>query len=193
MRKLKAIFTAFAVYLLPAWLFGCWWIDAPMPEPAHVRVPFYINNSGGSVNLIVMAESENKIITGDDTVFYAFSHIRYEQEIKHNEILCNYEHSYEHNLSENCVGNKSFNIEDTYEAEWLFLKRYGPNEPMYFKIEFLDEPKTCLVYDGDDKVENDIRYWENYILVEKATYSHLYYYYITQEHKAMAKEEYCLL
>jgi len=196
MSKLKVIFATFTVCLLPVWLLGCWWIDAPMPEPAAVKVPFYVNNSGVSVNLIVKAETENKIINGDDTVFYTSSHIRYQQEIKPNEILCHYEHGYEHHLSENCIGSKSFNVEDTYEKDWLFVKIYRPNDiykPMYFKIEFLGEPKTCLVYDGDDKVVNDIRYWENYTLMEKATFSHVYYYYITLEHKAMAKEEYCLL
>jgi hypothetical protein len=184
------------------WLQGCWWLDDYVVEECDDcfnRVPFYANNSGVTINLTVIMGSENAIFTEKDTAYYYSEYTRYKQEIKNNEIMCNYENPYDYHLSENCTNNTSWNVVDNfYENDWNFVKPslYKPNDiykPMYFKIEFLNEQKICLVYDGDDKLVNDIRYWENYILVEKATYSHVYYYYITPEHKAMAKEEDCLL
>ncbi|MCL2283115.1 MAG: hypothetical protein FWC26_07340 [Fibromonadales bacterium] len=79
----------------------------------------------------------------------------------------------------------------TYDDECDFINqsRDWCKEPAYFRIEFLDEPKTCLVFDKDI-ADNDIRYWENYILTTETPVRY-YYYYITAEHRAMAKEETC--
>ncbi|MCL2283730.1 MAG: hypothetical protein FWC26_10500, partial [Fibromonadales bacterium] len=102
---------------------------------------------------------------------------KYEQEIKNNDTLCNY-----YLESENCS-----------TPNWDAILGYENEEytPMYFKIEFLSEPKVCLVFDGDAKVENDIRYWENYTFIKKRNMILFYSYTITPEHRAMAKEENC--
>jgi len=182
------------------WLQGCWWIDDDAVECVECsdRIPFYVNNSGVIINLTVIMETEKRIFAGEDTAYYDSTYTRYKQEIKDNDTLCNY------SLNRGC--SKRWEIIDHYyENDWIFVKssRYTSSDiykPMYFKIEFLSEPKTCLVFDGD-KMDNDIRYWENYILIEKYSYSdissyyysYMYYFYITPEHKAMAREEYCLL
>jgi hypothetical protein len=101
----------------------------------------------------------------------------YEQEIKNNDTLCNYY------LQENCSAHN-----------WDVIKGYEYSEyiPAYFRIEFLSEPKVCLVFDGDTKAENDIRYWENYTFMKKSSLVlYFYSYAITPQHMAMAKEEYC--
>jgi hypothetical protein len=49
-----------------------------------------------------------------------------------------------------------------------------------------------LVFAGAAKVgRNDIRYWENYVLIKEYAETRVFAYTITQEHKAMAREEEC--
>jgi hypothetical protein len=159
MNKLKAIlFATFVVSLLQIGLLGCGYTTTETDPPEWA--PFYINNSGVTVKLIVN-----------------YLHINNEQEIKNNDTLCNYY------LQENCSA-----------PSWDVIKgnEYSEYIPAYFKIEFLSEPKVCLVYDGEAKLENDIRYWENYTFIKKIPpVLYFYSYTITSEHKAMAKEEYC--
>jgi hypothetical protein len=110
------------------------------------------------------------------TVRLTYDNIIHTQKIENNDTLCN------QYLDERC-SNPYWFVTHGYEGD-LYISAY-------FKIEFLTEPKVCLVFDGDDKVENDIRYWENYTFIKEKFTSHHYSYTITPEHKAMAKEENC--
>ncbi|MDR0516409.1 MAG: hypothetical protein LBH25_05120 [Fibromonadaceae bacterium] len=127
----------------------------------YKREPFYINNSGVAVRLTA----------GE-----------YELELKNNDTLCNY----------------YLNDESCATANWLvpydgdgrsFI--HGAKGMIYFKIEFLIEPKVCLIYNGKTKAKNDIRYWENYTLIKEYSDMRMLSYTITPEHKAMAREEDC--
>jgi hypothetical protein len=184
----------FAINLLLAGFLGCG--DEHMPAIGKDRVPFYVNNSGVDVNLTVIMEFERERLTGEDTAYHEFTYTRYKQKIKNNDTLCNSSLYMGRNCGENVVRDP-WEIRDYYyNNDWVFVKSsyyqyYGINKPMYFKIEFLNDPKTCLIFDGD-KAYNDIRYWENYILAGEAEYVYTYCYHITPEHEAMAKEEYCL-
>jgi hypothetical protein len=154
-----------------AGLFGC---EGEPPEPPD-REPFYVNNSGVAVNLILVTETKRIEYAEEDTIYYKFKRTTRKQEIKNNDTLCNYYLS-----GRNCS-------QERYPWE---IPNYWDESSVYFKIEFLSEPKNCLVFDGD-KVDNDIRYWENYILTEETPLQHGYYYYITSQHKAMARKEDC--
>jgi hypothetical protein len=192
MNKLKAI----VLVCILCSLTGCFLHNLP---PSTNRLPFYVNNSGVDVNLTVILENET--FKGEDTAYYHLESIRYKQEIKNNDILCNYSMSRYSDMS--CsLNRKPWEIMDLNysENDWVFVKSvvlYTSHPEayklIYSKIEFLGNPKTCLIFDGD-KTDNDIRYWENYILTrddEENRYVH-YYYYITPQHKDMAKEEHCL-
>jgi len=102
-----------------------------------------------------------------------------EQEIKNNDTLCNF------HLNKTCSFGQNWEIDG-----------WGVSNvnSTYSKIEFLSEPKVCLVFEGDTKVgEGDIRYWENY-LVESSEdiWSIPYYYTITPDlMQQQAKEEFC--
>jgi hypothetical protein len=139
-----------------------------------VLEPFYVNNSGVTVRLTVGGYCEQ-----EDNM------IRCTQEIENNDTLCNLYLGYE-----SCSNPYWFVTRDSENGGSYY--EGGLGYITYFKIEFLTEPKVCLVFDGDDKVENDIRYWENYTLIRKRTKVHHYYSYtITPEHKARAREEDC--
>jgi len=170
------------ICLLLAGLSGCGTTCPPESEIPE-KIPFYVNNSGVALNLILV---QNEYI-GDSSGYYEFTETRRKQKINNNDTLCN---SYLEGMS--CSWGRSAWSIATYEGscDFIDLSRDGCEEPAYFKIEFLNEPKTCLVFDKDT-VDNDIRYWENYILVKETPLRHDYYYYITEEHRAMAKEEYC--
>jgi len=160
----KALFAIFVVCLQMG-LLGCGGGEPPEPP---VLEPFYINNSGVTVKLIV------KDVRVD--LLYPVG----EQEIENNDTLCN------QYLDESCSNSYWFVTRDS-ENGW--------NEGIlghitYFRIEFLTKPKVCLFY-GNTKVENDIRYWENYTLIKNRGDVHYYSYTITPEHKAKAKEEDC--
>ena len=155
----KVLFAIFVASLLQIWLLGCLGC-ADTTTDYYLREPFYINNSGVTVELTA----------GE-----------YEQELKNNDTLCNY-----YLNDENCA-----------TANWLVPSDHdggsfihSTKEAIYFKIEFISEPKVCLVFNGA-KVDNDIRYWENYTLTKEYSEIRMLYYTITPEHKAMAKEEYC--
>lgn len=122
----------------------------------YIKEPFYINNSGVTI-----------ILTAGE----------YELELKNNDTLCNY-----YLYDESCA-----------TANWLvpsdrsgssFIR--GAEGAIYFKIEFLTEPKVCLVFDGDAKVKNDIRYWENYTFIKEYSEMFMFSYTITQNHRDMA-------
>ncbi|MDR2582399.1 MAG: hypothetical protein LBC75_02845 [Fibromonadaceae bacterium] len=182
MKKLALLFVAIALLL------GCGYeiIDYGQPE----LEPFYINNSGVIVKLL--AKDMHLKIDSDLNVSYFNS----ELEIRNNDTLCN------SILQENC-SNPNWNVNKGFEDfGWEvnkgfeyseYIRSANSEKPTYFKIEFFTEPKVCLVFDGDDKMENDIRYWENYTFMKKGDLSFVYYfsYTITPELKAMAKEEYC--
>ena len=167
MNKLKAVFL---VYVLINFA-GCGCDDCTPPYQPPKLEPFYVNNSGVTVKLI--AKDMSLSVEFPDN----------EQEIKNNDTLCS------QHLDESCAV-RFWSIRPGYEGGDI-IHNYG-DKPTYFKIEFFTEPKVCLVFDGDDKVENDIRYWENYTLIKKRSTIHFYSYTITPEHLAMASEEDCL-
>ena len=172
MNKLKAVFL---VYVLINFA-GCGCDDCTPPYQPPKLEPFYVNNSGVTVKLTIGGDFdlEDNVLTCT-------------QEIKNNDTLCN------QHLNESCAV-RFWDVRSGYEGvESIY--NYGDKpggKPTYFKIEFLTEPKVCLVFDEDDKVENDIRYWENYTLIKKSSTIHFYSYTITPEHLAMASEEDCL-
>ncbi len=148
-------------------------------EPPMLE-PFYINDSGVTVNLTVII----KFMEVDS--IYA----RYEKEIRNNDTLCNYF------LENESCATAGWYVPHGYKDYYYYIT--GPtgsstNKPLYFKIEFLSNPKVCLVFDGDAKVgDNDIRYWENYTLIEeRSLVRHFYSYTITPELMQQAREEYC--
>jgi len=163
MNKLKIILLACVL----ASIIGCGCEDCT--EPATLE-PFYINNSGVTVRLTIRGYCEQED-----------NKIRCTQEIENNDTLCN------QYLDESCSNSYWFVTRDS-ENGW--------NEGIlgsitYFRIEFLTEPKICLVFNGNIKLEDDIRYWENYTLIKNRGDVHYYSYTITPEHKAKAKEEDC--
>ncbi|MDR0517689.1 MAG: hypothetical protein LBH25_11655 [Fibromonadaceae bacterium] len=160
----KSLFAAFVASLLQAGLLGCDYCDE-LP----VLERFYINNSGVTVKLI---EKYTIKIYPDSN----YLHIS-EQEIKNNDTLCNY-----YLESKNCSA-----------PNWDAVLGYEDDEyiPVYFRIEFFSEPKVCLVFDGDVKLEKDIRYWENYTFIKKENAKRFYSYTITTQHREMAREEDC--
>jgi hypothetical protein len=169
MNKLKAFFLACVL----ASVKGCWCEDCTGPYPPPTLEPFYINNSGVTVKLTIGGDCER-----EDNI------LNCTQEIKNNDTLCN-----QHLDSESCATRFWF-VNPGHEGDES-IGSYG-EEPAYFKIEFFTEPKVCLVFNGDYKAENDIRYWENYTLIKEGRFAiHFYSYTITPEHRAMAKEEYC--
>jgi hypothetical protein len=156
------------ICLLLAWLAGCGSTCPPEDEPPE-KVLFYVNNSGIDVNLILKTETKQGEDT-EDAAYYTSTQTHSKREIKNNDTLRN------EYRAENC------------SPSYLAINLCGKS--IYVKIEFLGEPKTCLVFDGD-KIANDIRYWENYALTEETSSYLMYYYYINSSQKAMAKEEYC--
>jgi len=127
----------------------------------YMKEPFYINNNDVTI----------KLTAGE-----------YEQELKNNDTLCNY----------------YLNDESCATANWLVPSDNKGNifirdaeGAIYFKIEFLSEPRVCLIFDGKTKIKNDIRYWENYALIKEYSDMRMLSYTITPEHRAMAKEEDC--
>jgi len=165
-----------AICLLLAWLSGCSDCDGCCDDADcdFEEAPFYVNNSGVAMDIILVIEKKQSEYIEEDTTYYKFIRTSHKQEIKNNDTLCNYY------LERNCSRNRyPWEIHDNWDES-----------SVYFKIEFLSEPKTCLVFDGDKK-DNDIRYWGNYRLAEKTSLWRGYYYYITPEHKAMATEENC--
>ena len=161
MKKLEAIFLVCVI----TGITGCFLLPDEPPETPTLE-PFYVNNSGVIVRL-------------------TYDHLT--QEIKNNDTLCN------QYLDESC-SNPYWFVNHGYEGDFYIKPFYAPIETeksAYFKIEFLTEPKVCLVFDGDDKVENDIRYWENYTFMKEKFTSRHYSYTITPEHKDMAREEEC--
>jgi hypothetical protein len=158
--------------------------DADCGREFPSKMPFYVNNSGVDVNLILVQETKQGEYIEGDTIYYRFTQDRFKQEMKNNDTLCNSglngkNCSREH-WSTGAYGNCDF-IPNYY---------YWCEEPAYFIIEFLSESKTCLIFDGD-KIADDIRYWENYTLTEETSSYLMYYYTITPELRAMAKEENC--
>ena len=169
MNRLKIIFLIFVI----ASFIGCTaedWKDPPY-DPINFH-PFYINNSGVTIKLISKEES--------DIMLEITRH-----ELNNNDTLCN------QYLGGSCGDLRFYwQIKTGYEGDES-IGNYG-DKPTYFKIEFLTVPKVCLVFDGYDKLDNDIRYWENYFLIKESNEKHHYYaYIITPEHRAIATEENC--
>ena len=164
LKNLKAIFLVCVIVSVT----GCFVFDecfaATDCDELLILERFYINSSGITVKLIEIYPYSN------------YLHIT-EQEIKNNDTMCNY-----YLEPENCS-----------TPNWHAIRGYEEEEyiPVYFRIEFLSEPKVCLIFDGDTKVKNDIRYWENYTFIKKENTKLFYSYTITPEHRAMAKEENC--
>jgi hypothetical protein len=169
----KTLLAIFAICLLQAGLLGCLGsggITIIEDDPIR-REPFYINNSGVTVKLTV---GEYEQYTG-----------KYEQEVKNNDTLWN-------DYLDKNGSNVHWRV--PYGGEYDdYITPFRTSEPMYFKVEFLSDPKVCLIFDGDARIgENDIRYWENYTLVEKRKpVNHFYSYTITPELREQAREEYC--
>jgi len=129
------------------------------------REPYYINNSGVDVKITINTN---------------------EQEIKNNDTLCN---SY---LNESCAFGQDWEIIGGDDDDCGFIDCYANST--YSKIEFLSEPKVCLVFEGDAKVgESDIRYWENYHSADRGGGVIHYYYTITPDLMQQAKEEFCTM
>lgn len=172
----KVLFAIFAICLL----IGC--ATTCPPEPPD-QEPFYINNSGVAVKLTAINIIMEERVEIDSSYFVPI-YTTIEQKIENNDTLCNY-----YMQGYNCA-TSNWQIIGGYEGIQMCYTCY---EPMYFKIEFLSEPKRCLVFDGNVKVgENDVRYWENYTLSEKGSHhADIHYYYITPELREQAREEYC--
>jgi hypothetical protein len=176
----KALFAIFAICLLQAGLLGC---DSTTITDYYIHTlePFYTNNSGVAVNLTIRGYCEKE-------GYYPF---HCTQKIENNNTLCNY-----YMEGHSCAAS-DWQIPSVRKDSCDFIKESGPcKEPMYFKIEFLSEPKVCLVFDGNARVgENDIRYWKDYTFTEKVSvgdsYLYYYYYYITPELREQASAEYC--
>ena len=172
-KYIASLFVFFAIYLPFAGLLGC----------VHVtyadRAPFYINNSGITVKLTKGENCENN------------SFRDCEREIENNDTLCN---KY---LDKTCSFGHKWEISGGFVSDCGFIDcGLGSGlggSTTYFKIEFLSEPKVCLVFDGNEKKENDIRYWENYTKEEgcDTCMTIPYYYTITPDLMQQAKEEYC--
>jgi len=165
MKKILSII--FATCLL-----GCDGTGTCPPEPPS-REPVYVNNSGVAVKITFIME------TGD---VYSYRYTRVTKEIRNNGIICN------EYFDKSCSVAR-WNVPSGYEGSCGSI---NCESPTYFKIEFLSEPKVCLVFDGEDEKENDIRYWKNYTLTEDTPTRNIYYYYITPELMQQAKEEYCV-
>ncbi|MDR0516970.1 MAG: hypothetical protein LBH25_08000 [Fibromonadaceae bacterium] len=160
----KVLFVIFTVFLLQAGVLGCY----EPPESPELEA-FYVNNSGVTVKFI---ERDTVKIYPDSNYLRINEH-----EIKNNDTLCNYY------LQENCSTSNWDALRGREGSEYI---------PAYFKIEFLIEPKICLIFDGNVKLENDVRYWENYTFIKKSIpLLRFYSYTITHEHREMAREEDC--
>jgi hypothetical protein len=182
----KTLSVIFSASLLQIGLLGCSMCDCIEPSIE----PFYINNSGVTVNLIIDRDCENR--KDRDC----------KHEIENNDTLCNYNISNNDSLydyyninTETCSSGHRWKINGVYgvggccEVSFINTK--------YFKMEFLGDQKTCLVFDEEIKKENDIRYLENYtneyniISYAHDVYISAYYYIIISDLMQQAKEEYC--
>jgi len=175
---MKKILLAIFVFCL----LGCYTIcddcGGEPPEPPS-REPFYVNNSGVAVKITFIMETNSSFI---DENYYEYTRIT--KEIKNDWIICNY-------YNERYCSAANWDVPGGYEG---YCSSINCGNLTSFKIEFLSEPKVCLVFDGEDEKENDIRYWKNYILTkENPPIANEYYYYITPELMQQAKEEYCSL
>jgi len=172
----KSITSIFVTFFAIYLLLGC------VEKEYTWREPFYINNSGVNAKLIVDCSDRDRDYC--------------ESEIKNNDTLCNYYLNQENCATDNWVAPSDNSNDD-------FIR--NSKGAIYFKIEFFNEPKICLIFEGDAKIgENDIRYWENYIKMEESSnirqnqslsdHSWIYipyYYTITPDLMQHAKEEFC--
>ena len=180
-KVLGTMLTLLAACLLLVGLIGCADIDT-----AYDMEPFYVNNSGVSVKLTAIIEER---YGNADSNYFKHIYIHSKQELKNNDTLCS------NKLNENCSGNGWWipSGMEGFEGNCPFIKSEGNycSKPIYFKIEFLSDPKVCLVFDGEE-IENDIRYWENYVRIRKELDNpHVYSYTITPALMQQAKEENC--
>jgi len=167
----KALFAIFAICLLLAGLFGC--VGEP-PEPPY-QVCAWTNESGVDVKMIAIVEN-NYPNKGNFTNF--------EKIVAVGDTL--HGHYYEGGFYDGAT---------IWDQEWY---PYLPHETL-FEVKagliFLDEPKKCLVFDGEIKNDGiDMRSWNSYKKGEHIQSSFPtieYVYTITSEHRAMAKEEDC--
>jgi len=161
----KTLFTIFVVCLLLAGLFGCW----GGPEPPYESYA-WVNESGVDVKMIAIVES-NYPNKGDFTNF--------EKIVADGDTL--HGHYYEGGFYDGAT---------IWDQEWY---AYLPYETA--GLIFLDEPKKCLVFDGEIKNDGiDMRSRNSYKEGEQIQSSFLtieYVYTITPKHKAKAKEEDC--
>ncbi|MCL1956536.1 MAG: hypothetical protein FWF63_04375 [Fibromonadales bacterium] len=169
MKKLKLILLA---YILAS-IVSCYCDDC---SATYENYPAYANKSGEIVKIVTIGEDYN-----DDWFIDTYY---YEKIIAKNDTL--------HSYADTGWGD--------YGRDCGFVSFGDCNKPIRMELHFLNKPQKCLVFDGPIKHDKfDMRSWKSYkkgkeINELRADYwlSIEYVYTITPEHKAMAKEDYCL-